>query len=157
MLLNPTHQLSCCIIWKNKKKTAAWSYSLGRAWGPRDWQDSKANGCSHTSTQTVYPVRDELHPQRKAINGSLRARSQVASSPIRCAFYRFTLVFSSDRSPLLMLAYCQPNSARERVILFWGDSLTLISPSKPLLQMYLWKWNLAAQFLILKILWNMIA
>ena len=81
--------------WKN---TAVWSYSLGLALRP---PESKVTVRSHTAGHTVYPVSDEPHPHREAINRPRRAGSPVASSPMRCAFHRFTPVVSSDRSPLL--------------------------------------------------------
>ena len=116
--------------WKN---TAAWSYSLGLAWRPNDWQESKATVRSHTAGHTVYPVNDEPHPHREAINRLRGAGSPVVPSPMRCAFHRFTPVVSSDRSPLLLLARCGTNSARERVILFWRGTFTFISPPRRLL------------------------
>ena len=76
-----------------KRKAAAWSYSLGLAWRPSDWQEFKATVRSHTAGHTIYPVRDEPHPHREAINGPRRAGSPVASSPIRCAFHRFKWSF----------------------------------------------------------------
>ena len=68
--------------------------------------------CGHT----IEPVRDEPQPHKEAINGPHRAGSPVASSPIRCVFHRFTLVVSSDRSPLLLLARCGTNFAQ---IMLW--------------------------------------
>ena len=116
-----------------KRKTAAWSCSLGLARRRSNWQEFKATVRSHTAGHTVYPVRDEPHPHIEAINGPCRAGSLVASSPIWCAFHRFTPVVGSDRSPLLLLARHGTNSARERVILFCRGSFTSISPSRRLL------------------------
>ena len=111
--------------WKN---TAAWSYSLGLAWRPPDWQESKATVRSHTAGHTVYIVSDELHPHREAIKRPCRAGSPVASSPMRCAFHRFTPV--------------------------WGGSFKFISLPKQLLwnniKIDIWKLNLWALFYILK-------
>ena len=145
-----------------KTKTAVWSYSLGLAWRPSDWQESKATVRSHTAGHTIYPVKDDPHPHREAINGPRRAGSPVASFTVRCAFHRFTPVASSDRSALLLLARCGTNSARERVILFWRGSFTSISPSRQLLWNNIKNLNLIIKsvgiiFNSKKIWWNMIA
>ena len=57
---------------------------------------------SHTAGHTVYPVRDEPHPHRKVINRPRRAGSPVASSPIRCTFHRYTVLWPAVIAPL----YC---------------------------------------------------
>ena len=91
------------------------------------------SGTSVATTRFTRVLSYCPQPHWEAINGPRRAGSPVASSPITCAFHRFTPVVSSDRFPLLLFGCCGTSSAREWAMLFWRGSFTSISPSRRLL------------------------
>ena len=63
------------------KTTAAWSFSLGLAWGPPHWKECKFTDPSHTAGHTVYPISAESHPTGKPSTAPAEQEAQLPPHP----------------------------------------------------------------------------